>query len=376
MSDQRYTRDGSDALESLIDATCREVGAEVERIVPAARLQALALGGGYGRGEGGVLKTPHGDAPYNDLEFFLLIQGPPRLNEKRFGHAIHELEHRMTGKIGIEVEIKITSLEAIASGPTTMHHYDLVEGHRIFAGPADALAPCHHHADPSRIPPHEATRLLMNRCSGLLFARERLNRKTLQPGDADFATRNIAKAQLALGDALLASKGLYHWSCVKRHEALAKLRDPSLPLEKLTAFHKDGVDFKLHPYSSEASRAELATLHEKVLKVAWPVWQTIEETRLGRTFPSPSDYARGPDKCPETKPLKNALIRLRAFGPKGLLNASATRYPREALLNVLPVLLWETDAADSQWLGEQLVAPVSNWSAGIAAYQNLWEKYN
>ncbi|MFN9025748.1 MAG: hypothetical protein ACK5VX_06105, partial [Akkermansiaceae bacterium] len=164
---KRYTIDGSDTLESQIGDICVEIGREIKKIIPENRLQALALAGGYGRGEGGVLRGQDGDQPYNDLEFFLFIAGSPRLNERKFRSAIHDLEHRMTGKLGIEVEFKITSLEALADGPTTMFSYDLLAGHRIFAGTEDALAACRPHADPSRIPRHEATRLLMNRCSGL-----------------------------------------------------------------------------------------------------------------------------------------------------------------------------------------------------------------
>lgn len=376
MSSTRFTRDGSDALESLLEETCRSIGREVERIVPGNQLQALALGGGYGRGEGGVLKTEHGDAPYNDLEFFLFIDGPPRLNERRFGDAIHELGHRMTEQLGIEVEFKITSLGAVVSGPTTMFYYDLVAGHRIFAGPEDALAGCRHHADASRIPPHEATRLLMNRCSGLLYAGERLARESFTTADADFVARNIAKAQLALGDAMLAIRGRYHWSCLERHTRLEQINDASLPMSDLIGFHRAGVSFKLHPHASDSSRGELATLHQQVSAAAWTVWHYVEETRLGTSFASPADYAKGPNKCPETRVLKNALVRLRAFGPRGWFGGRTFRYPREALLNTLPVLLWQPDAADTRWLSRELVSPVADRHAAVSIYQNLWERFN
>ena len=233
MSIPRFTRDGSDALESLIAETCEEIGQEVTRIVPTDKFQALLLGGGYGRGEGGVLSTPDGDAPYNDLEFFLLINGHPRLNERRYGAAIHALEHRMTEKLGIEVEFKILSLEKLISSPTTMFYYDLVCGHRVTAGPASVLDGCAHHADPARIPAHEATRLMMNRCSGLLFAAERLARSELTREDLDFTARNIAKAQLALGDVVLTAIGKYHWSCIERHQTLAAINEPALPMDGL-----------------------------------------------------------------------------------------------------------------------------------------------
>ncbi len=378
MSAVRFTRDGSDALESLIAQTCEEIGREVTRIVPADKFQTLLLGGGYGRGEGGVLSTPDGDAPYNDLEFFLLISGHPRLNERRYGTAIHTLEHRMTEKIGIEVEFKILSLEKLASSPTTMFYYDLVCGHRVTVGPPTVLAACAHHADSTRIPAHEATRLLMNRCSGLLFAAERLARSGITREDLDFIARNIAKAQLALGDAILATLGKYHWSCIERHQHLASIQEPALPMADLLAFHKDGVAFKLRPSPCTSTRDELQALHQAVAKAAWSVWSWQERKRLGISTASPVEYAHGGNKCPETSALKNPLIRLRAFGVKGILGPHVFRYPREGLLNSLSLLLWASDLvpADYEWLSKQLVSPVTNRQEAISAYEKLWHRFN
>lgn len=371
----RFTRDGSDALENLIGETCEEIGQEVTRIVPAGSFQALLLGGGYGRGEGGVLATPDGDAPYNDLEFFLLIGGHPRLNERRYGAAIHALEHRMTEKLGIEVEFKILSLEKLTSSPTTMFYYDLVCGHRVTVGSPIVLDSCAHHADATRIPANEATRLMMNRCSGLLFAAERLTLSEPAQEDLDFVARNIAKAQLALGDVVLTALGKYHWSCIQRHQQLATINEPALPMADLLAFHKDGVAFKLRPSPGTSTCEELQALHQAVTKAAWAVWSWQEGKRLGISTAAPAVYAHGGNKCPETSPLRNALVRLRAFGAKGLLSF---RYPREGLLNSLSLLLWapELIPANTAWLSSQLVSPVSNRHEAIAAYEKLWHRFN
>lgn len=374
----RFTRDGSDALEALIGRTCEEIGREVTRIASPGRFQALLLGGGYGRGEGGVLSTPDGDAPYNDLEFFLLIRGHPRLNERRYGAAIHALEHRMTEQIGIEVELKILSLEKLASSPTTMFYYDLVCGHRVTAGPLSVLDSCSHHSDATRIPTAEATRLLMNRCSSLLFAAERLHRSPFTQDDLDFTARNIAKAQLALGDVVLTTLGKYHWSCLERHERLAQVNEPSLPMDDLLAFHQDGVAFKLHPCPGISNHSALKLLHQSVTNAAWAVWAWQEQKRLGIPAGSPVKYAHSGNKCPESSALKNPLVRLRAFGVKGMLGPLAFRYPREGLLNSLSLLLWAPDLvpANSTWLSRQLVAPVTTWDEAIVAYSKLWNRFN
>ena len=93
---------------------------------------------------------------------------------------------------------------------------------------------------------------------------------------------------------------------------------------------------------------------------------------------SPVTYGRAGNKCPETSALKNALIRLRAFGVKGLLGPHAFRYPREALLNTLALLLWapETVPQNKEWLSSQLVAPVTTWHEALAAYERLWHRFN
>jgi hypothetical protein len=63
-TEQRFTIDGSAALEQQLTELCDEVLAGVQKIVPSKLLQMLVLGGGYGRGQGGVLRTEAGDAPF------------------------------------------------------------------------------------------------------------------------------------------------------------------------------------------------------------------------------------------------------------------------------------------------------------------------
>ncbi len=378
MSD-RYTRDGSDALEQRLHDVCQQIGRETRAIVPAAKLQALILGGGYGRGEGGVLRTESGDAPYNDLEFFVLIAGPVPLSDRQYGPAFHALGHRMTEVLGIEVEFKILSLERLRDSGTTMFYYDLVRGHRVTTGPADILKSCAHHTDATRIPLAEAARLLLNRCTGLLFAAERLTRDPFTTEDADFTSRNIAKASLALGDVILAASGSYHWSCLQRHQHLLALDVPALPMAAIRAAHAAGVEFKLHPAASTETRDALAARHREIKDLAWSVWSWLEEKRLGLPSTDPVSLATSPrSKCPETNPLKNALLRLRTFGPGGLLSTSLFRYPREVLFSTLPILLWAPDQAPATaaHLSAQLRTPVTTWTDALPAYTRLWSRFN
>src|SRR5262252_2852089 len=100
---KRFTIDGSDCLEQRLDSLCGEVGRGVSGIVPVSKLEGLVLGGGYGRGEGGVLNTDFGDEPYNDLEFYVFLHGNRLLNQRRFGQALNHLAEQLSLDAGIHV---------------------------------------------------------------------------------------------------------------------------------------------------------------------------------------------------------------------------------------------------------------------------------
>src|SRR5690242_2406517 len=85
MQNKRFTRDGSSAFERELRETCAWILQEVQAVVPAAKLEGMVLGGGYGRGEGGVLQTADSERSYNDLEFYVFTRGPRLLNERAYG---------------------------------------------------------------------------------------------------------------------------------------------------------------------------------------------------------------------------------------------------------------------------------------------------
>ena len=370
---RRFTIDGSDALESHLAATCEKVLAGVKSLVPAAKLDGILLGGGYGRGEGGVLRTTNGDQPYNDMEFYVFIRGSAILAERKFRHPLHELGERLSPEAGMEVEFKVLTLDKLRRSPPSMFYYDLVAGHRWILGDDSLLVGCERHNDAAKIPLHEATRLLFNRCSGLLYSLERLRRKDFSGVEADFVGRNLAKAQLAFGDVLLAAHGEYNWSCRERHARLVKLSGgENLKLGELIPHHANGVEFKLHPIRSAKSREELAAWCAELSGLGRQLWLRLESKRLGIKFASPRDYAYSDaNLCPETSPLRNRLVNFRAFGASGLV---CGRYPRERVFRALSLLLWEQNEFGK--VRSILRTDAADFAGLVAAYENLWRRFN
>lgn len=382
MSSSRFTVDGGPDLERRLAQLCLDVRNAVLELIPPWRLDGILLGGGYGRGEGGVLQTPEGERPYNDLEFYVFLRGNAMISERKFRGPLHQIGARLTPAAGLEIEFKVMTVAKLLTAQPSMFYYDLAAGNRLIFGDPDVLdlALAAHRRDSRQIPLHEATRLLMNRCSGLLFSLERLERPEFGPEEADFVGRNLAKVELALGDVILASRGEYHWSCRERQRRLlAMAAHPEIPfLEKVRLHHQAGVEFKLHPQRTTAARSELESRHRELSGIANKVWLWLENRRLGTSFAHSSDYARSPlNKCPEQPTLRNRLVNLRDRCWSGVISG---RYPRERLFHSLCLLLWDDHVPAEGPLDGQVQRELRTREVQlrglVAAYERLWHRYH
>ena len=315
-----------------------------------------------------------------------------------------------------------------------MFSYDLVSGHRIIFGNENVFNGCEHHRHPDKIPLSEATRLLFNRCTGLFLAKELLHKPALTADEADFVGRNLAKAQLALGDAVLAAHGQYHWSCLERRNALSRLATAcprtaavpgrsEVPMPGVPAFptagmftslrpgtgavqdgggaemqpgltnvdelpwisevkkhHAAGVEFKLHPEQIIRPIESFQAEHETISGLAEQVWLWLESRRLNETFSSVCGYAFSDiPKCSGSSSWRNAVLNVKTFGALSVLESAAMRYPRERLLNSLPLLLWDEPVNDlkvKRHLQKQLRTTASDWQGFAAAYKAVWPKFS
>jgi len=376
----RFTIGGSDQLESELSLRTASIAERVRALIPASKLQGIVLGGGYGRGEGGVLSTHQGDRPYNDLEFYVFLRGPRLLNQRRFRDALDHLAEQSSGG-GLHTEFKIDSLARLRRSSVTMFSYDLVSGHKIVAGAPNLFQECEHHLSAENIPLSEATRLLFNRCGGLLLIKSLLAENALNEANRDFVGRNLAKVQLALGDALLTASGQYHWSCLERSARMQRFVSASNPkLEEIRRLHLAGVQFKLHPHRSEKSAVEFERDHRELEALTLELWLWLESRRLSQQFNSSREYALSRvAKCPEKPIWRNYALNVRTFGVKAGFDTLSRRYPRERLFNALALLLWEHQLAEKPALTKhvqrQLQCKAPDWSGLVSAFKRLWPAY-
>ena len=327
--------------------------------------EAIVLGGGYGRGEGGIATGSEGaPAFFNDLDYFIFTAGP---DDPALLRALREWEQQESSRLGIDVEGKYLRRSALSQTAGSMMFYDLVAAHTIVAGPEDFFEPYRALANPASIEAVEATRLLWNRGSGLLFARADL----AEGGDLAVVHRNQAKAKLALGDALLARRGKY---CAYARDRQAVLCAEADIDPRIVALHQAGVHFKLSPTPTPPVETLMATQAE--LTALWlACFLEVESARLSGQFATPSAYARHPGRLfPGNSRCRNLLLSLRDQLRRGGTLRPRSDYPRGALQRAL-VLLLEAEP-DYPRVSRIFGQPVTSLPDAVKHYTKWWQAYS
>lgn len=204
------------AADRLVADAIRAIGAEIDALA-IPRLGGVVLGGGYGRGEGGVFDA-EGSAPRlsNDLDFYVVAEDAASSADlAAIAAALRPVSEKWTARLGVDVDFSPPKTPwRIRHDEERLMIQELVHGYCDVSGkPGAELFKDIPRRPPEALPFLEAVRLLVNRGVGLLLAAE--------PGASpEFVVRNINKAILGCGDAQLIAEGRYRWRAEERADAL------------------------------------------------------------------------------------------------------------------------------------------------------------
>lgn len=353
-----YAAHGSRGFNLRLGNSLRRLADDVSCAL-GDNLVALVLGGGYGRGGGGIIRIDGLERPYNDLDLFLVVD-----SKRRVPHAqLRQIAEEHGADLGIEVDFsRPLTLRGVHGWTSRLMWYDLLRGHVVLSGNPDVF---HRHAPDAlarHLPPLEATRLLLNRGAGLLWACRVAFGHEKAPDD-DFIRRNYFKAALALGDALLIAHGRYDAPFPERHTQLSEVASDramattSLPWENLLPLDDRARLFRLRPDALAFGSVSIPALGE-LARLWGQVFLHIERLRVGRSWPTLSEYVGWPGVREREQHRLDLLpvniIRSRATG------SWSWRHPRERLYRQLPVLLYLTEH------------PVDEWPAESARFLRTW----
>lgn len=279
---QQYTIDGSTRIEQRIHDDMACIRAAVLQAVGPKNLTALVLGGGYGRGEGGICCVNGEERPYNDYDFFVVVPFTSRSRRRFVVQQLQALRHDLEPRCGIHVDFSPPMpLSRLSTYPQELMFLEAKRGHRVIYGPEgvfDALPDY----DEKNIPLEEGTRLLMNRGVGLWMALDLLDQgEPANQAEYEFVVRNLYKALMAMGDVVLFLNHVYRVSYQKRWEQFVALETGDLPRpEQVRAGYRASLDFKFHPDHTLPSGKDLRSWLEEVCSVYAEVFLWFERKRL------------------------------------------------------------------------------------------------
>ncbi|MDK2972917.1 MAG: hypothetical protein PWP23_2672 [Candidatus Sumerlaeota bacterium] len=340
---KHFATHGSQAFNDWMEDVTARLAREVEGVL-GANLVALVLGGGYGRGEGGVVTAEGTEKPYNDLDFTLIVNDKSALPMAE----LDAIRHRYEKEIGIDVDFsRPLTPNDVRHWPHWLMWVDLLEGHRVVAGKPDALASL---APPSLrepLPLIEGVRLMLNRGAGLLWAMRILRGAEAAP-DADFVRRNYHKCALAMGDMLVIAHGRHRTLYQGRSENLRALAAENADVARfgVQELYDAALRFRLEPARTEEGKYDEEDLCE--LARRWGSILVYAETkRTGRSFATIDEYVawkglREPEQSAPAQWPRN-LVR------NAQLGVLSWQYPRERLYRTLPVLLGLVPGDAAQW---------------------------
>lgn len=374
----KYTLTGSEKLDKLIDEQLQLVTEELLTLIDKKDLVAFVLGGGYGRGEGGVLVEDGEESLYNDYDLFVITKNISHIKKKKYQDKMIKIHKKFTPMFKIDVDVgPIQTVASISSAPHWMMWYELKNGMKILWGNKNLKEYFPHYTE-GEMPIMEAYRLLLNRGVGLLLCKEHFN--TFEEEESrEFIQRNIRKGQLAMGDAFLIKEHKFHYSYKHRSEIFEGLNDNPIVHElNLYNNYMKAYKFKISPHKAHEDKEKYLQEYKQVLKDYEQLYNYLfldvvqDELDLDSYLKKIKRLFTGEPSFSAT--LKNMIKNTIDDGTKvDYLNYSLLN-PRFRLFITLPYFLFDKEEVDAQ---KYLSQHKSTTEKEIYdRFITLWEKHN
>ena len=274
----RYTLAGSAHLEERIDRTVKELSNELGRILPRHGVRCVELVGGYGRGEGAIEVDADGDEyPHNDLDLVVIVDREGVIAPDELERAAKRSLRPITAREGLDLELSVVSTARLQKDDCRILWYEMHNGHRTLLGDAQYVRGLTRFRV-ERLLLEDARDLVLNRIALLAILSVLERRAGRAPEIPGLGVRYLWKAMLAVGDALLAYRGRYHFSTTERGRRLAA--EPVAPAE-LKELYARALAFRSR-VPRRVSLQEFGALRAEAIPVLRDAALLAEAVRLGR----------------------------------------------------------------------------------------------
>jgi len=249
---RRFTVAGSAIIEQRLELLLKMVGERLAVALPPHDCRAVVLIGGYGRGEGGVVRVDGEERPHNNLDLLLIAEAKAHGRQSQLKAAAEMAVAPLAVEAGIGIDIGTTSTRALAWSSCLVMWYDMRFGHRTVLGDADYV-PGLKRFTVERIDRRDIRALIVNR--GTLVIINRLIAATGDSRHRQAMIRHVMKAIIGYGDALLFVRGKYHWSYVEKRARMATCMEVSADFRSL---YDRAAGFRFEPNYAEWDDVDIA----------------------------------------------------------------------------------------------------------------------
>lgn len=282
----RFTLRGGAAVEARLVAMVREVADAFEACLPREMVRALALIGGYGRGEGGIERRDGVEKPHNNLDFLLVARGSTVPDPATLKTTLDAVLQPISRRWEIGMDLGVVTDSKLRHSPCLVMWHDMRFGHKTVLGDR-TFVPSLTRFTPEAIVPADIRNLLVNRGTLLVINQLLLERGRLFPEERRVLVKHAMKAVIGYGDALLFSEGAYHWSYAEKQRRMRTCRAASAGFRQA---YEDAMEFRFEPCYERFLERDPASLAGDLLALLEPVHLACEARRVGLARPEWGAY--------------------------------------------------------------------------------------
>jgi hypothetical protein len=217
---ERFTARGGPAIEAEARQVAVGIAATARRVVPTDALRALVLLGGYGRGEGGVEHRNGREYLHNNLDLLLILEPGAQRESAQIKAALEQALAPIATGAGVGIDLGTITTTQLRRAPCLVMWYDMRHGHKTLLGDRK-FVPSLNRFRIDRILPSDVRNLLVNRGTLLALNDVLLDENPTDPAVRRAVVRHAVKAIIGYGDALLYTRGAYHWSYLEKQRRMA-----------------------------------------------------------------------------------------------------------------------------------------------------------
>lgn len=285
----KYTIISKKEADSIIQD---ELNIIVDELLKAAQnwIKAILLTGGFGRGEGAVVREGNFYRPVNDYDIIVIVKQWRKIPDQ-IKNNLTKLNDELTSKLSVkQVDLGFIDEWKLALPGSSIARYEIKKGFIKLYGSGKITI----RSFPRKlIPLHEATTYFRTRGSGLLIARLLMDNNNYinERKQIELALIEINKAFLAIGDAYLIQHRLYHYSYVVRLKYIKKNAKKIKIPQNIRELYVDAINTKLSPnfdkFTKKIANDEWLLAAEIIIEQ----FLRFEGIRFKKIFKSIENYA-------------------------------------------------------------------------------------